>query len=218
MKLYYRNCNNSEDKELIEEFNNPQEVADCILNFLNECKFHVHYFRIGDCRGNDGSGFLNIDFGSYYQFYYVEGCELPLRDFANILENRRELFYRRIKQEEICEYAEENLKSAREYVVKRFNIDTSSLKSKEYIEYYDTELLYYNDGIAYDKEILSYEDILNILIICLVGDMDVESSHVVADNVILRFMQLTMCDDKVYTKEQADRLYLLFDSMFKYYA
>lgn len=87
MRLYYENKCNQIGRELIGEFTTPEEVAECILSFLEECQFEVYYFRIIDYREKNDT--LIIDFGSHYQFYYVEDCRHILSEFANRMEDYR---------------------------------------------------------------------------------------------------------------------------------
>lgn len=89
MKVYYINNHRSKEGEFLINLNTPEELAEYILSFLNDHGFRVYYFRL--CELNSGE--IMIDFGSHFQFYYIEDCEFNFRDLATRMEVYRKGFY-----------------------------------------------------------------------------------------------------------------------------
>lgn len=67
-KTFFQKSNG--DKKLISEPNDKKELMSSINNFFNERKFKSPYMRVIET--NNG---LKIDFGSWYEFLFVEGLD-----------------------------------------------------------------------------------------------------------------------------------------------
>lgn len=69
MKLFFKHSNNME--ELLLETENKEELIDKINDFLYKKKYKTYYTRVWEENGR-----LKIDFGSWSEFFFVDGFSL----------------------------------------------------------------------------------------------------------------------------------------------